>query len=46
MFAFNTCTKRHAIRCAPCYRRNMALPDLNLLVTLDVLLAGGRNGCS
>src|SRR3979409_2199775 len=27
--------------CAPCYRRRMAPPDFNLLVTLDVLLSEG-----
>jgi DNA-binding transcriptional LysR family regulator len=40
-FALIDCAKRHAIGPTPCYRRTMALPDLNLLVTLDVLLTEG-----
>lgn len=39
-FALYSCARRH-IRIEPCYGRGMARPDLNLLVTLDVLLAEG-----
>src|SRR5436190_5442106 len=39
-FAHNSCVRRH-ITPKPCYGRCMSRPDLNLLVTLDVLLAEG-----
>jgi DNA-binding transcriptional LysR family regulator len=39
-FALYACTRRHVTR-KRCYGRRMATPDLNLLVTLDVLLAEG-----
>lgn len=39
-FTLNTCTQRHAT-IKLCYRHCMNPPDLNLLVTLDVLLAEG-----
>ena len=39
-FALYSCIKRHATRKLR-YREAMALPDLNLLVTLDVLLTEG-----
>ena len=38
--ALHSCIRRH-ITIGPCYGRCMAPPDLNLLVTLDVLLAEG-----
>jgi DNA-binding transcriptional LysR family regulator len=39
-FAAYSCTRRHMV-IEPCYGRDMSHPDLNLLVTLDVLLAEG-----
>src|SRR4051812_40870735 len=39
-FAPYSCMWRH-IRAQPCYDQDMSHPDLNLLVTLDVLLAEG-----
>lgn len=39
-FAFYCCTQRH-VRFAPCYGRQMSIPDFNLLVTLDALLDEG-----
>jgi DNA-binding transcriptional LysR family regulator len=41
LIALNTCTKRH-VSSKLLYRPVMARPDLNLLVTLDVLLAEGN----
>lgn len=39
-FALNTCAERHATR-KPGYTGEMAPPDLNLLITLDAVLAEG-----
>ncbi|MBR0346891.1 MAG: hypothetical protein IJI03_16695, partial [Rudaea sp.] len=41
-FALITCTRRHVWSGCSCYGRGMSRPDLNLLVTLDVLLAEGN----
>jgi DNA-binding transcriptional LysR family regulator len=40
LFALYSCVRRH-IAIGFCYSRSMPTPDLNLLVTLDVLLAEG-----
>ncbi len=40
-FALYPCMKRHIPSTYPCYGHAMSRPDLNLLVTLDVLLAEG-----
>ena len=39
-FALYSCVRRH-ITLKLCYGRRMSTPDLNLLLTLDVLLAEG-----
>ncbi len=40
-FALNQCIKRYAKCCRQCYSVPMSHPDLNLLITLDVLLSEG-----
>lgn len=40
-FALYSCVRRYTTWTSLCYRRVMSRPDLNLLVTLDVLLAEG-----
>jgi DNA-binding transcriptional LysR family regulator len=41
LFAHTHCVQRYAKACLPCYDQGMSHPDLNLLVTLDVLLTEG-----